>query len=191
MTRRMVVTLVVLSAIVVIAFFVFFPNMKVAPVLPDVAEVRTITAYLKNGAVKDIVGGGPVPEFPVPPERFATVLNAITPAKREEAWFTRLGPIGHLTITTKSEETFDIEFFDGGVNPLCFTVNGVSAMREGTFQSFNPKGTGNWHADEGILYLAVIAEIYRVHFQKRNSDRLDMDIDKLKISRGEKPPPYQ
>lgn len=120
------------------------------------------------------------------------VLEVMTPAQHVDAWFTRFGPTGRLTVVTKENETLEIGLFEAGVNPLCFTVNGVSYMRAGPFQSFNPRESerANWHLDECAVFFRLIAEIYQVDVKKKPADKLEIIVDKLKVSRGAKTPPY-
>jgi hypothetical protein len=154
--------------------------------LPDVTQVQKITARIYDQAKHDFYID-PVPEFEVPREHFSTLLDAISPA--EKSSFGRgFGAIGEMAITTSHGEAFQIVLRWAGVNPVCFTVNGVDCIRGGTFQPLIvPQSDGNWHADESALLAPLIRDIYREKVNPKQVTRLKRLIEQLEISRGARP----
>jgi hypothetical protein len=155
--------------------------------LPDASQVTSVTASLVD--LRGLVGTGPVPEFTIPPKYIPTILAAFTPTKRftefPEQW---KYPIGRLTLTTKSGQTTNVAFVDAGVNPVCFTVNGIGCMRGGRFEPLTLGLPGNAHADESLLVAGLIGEIYEQEVKGQKDEWLVRYVQQLEVSRGERPP---
>jgi hypothetical protein len=187
MKNLAVTALVVFACVAVISLAVRKVRDDATPFpLPDVTQIERVTARLFN-----VEGFGiePVPEFEVARQHFSTLLGAISPAEKS-TFGHGFNPIAELAITTKGGEKLAILVREAGINPVCFTVNGVDCIRGGPFQPLVvPPSDGNWHADESMVLAGAISEMHREKLKLKQRSRLKRRIKQLEISRGARPVP--
>ena len=161
--------------------------------LPEVAQIAKIRAKVHEQFQTGSRGEpGQIPEFDVPMEFVPVILAAMRPAERTNASpsLAYFSVIGNLTITTKSDQLFEVEIRDRGIYPLSMTINGIHCTRGGPFQGFGPPDIGNVHIDEGSQFCSFLGQIYRVHFEHADKEWLEYHAKNLRISRGLQPPPF-
>ena len=190
--KNLIVTATVVFGVMAIVLLLVLLNRSDdgAPVrLPDVANVEKVTAKVDD--LRAAMGLDPVPEFEIPREYFEAVLSALSPAEKSQfARGFKVSPLGELTIRTKSGPIVALVFFHSGVNPLCFSVDGIDSIRGGPFEPLmHPTGEGNFHGDEGLLFAGLMKEIYQETLRP-TKERKDLKrrIEQLEISRGVRPP---
>lgn len=102
--------------------------------LPSSSQIASMRAEVKAELFKD----ADVAPFEVPPEHYAAILRAFTPAVKAKPEVGSFGaPIAIISIRATNGQTHQLEVPWSGQNPLAFTVDGLLCYRGGEYRQRN------------------------------------------------------
>jgi hypothetical protein len=154
------------------------PNPK-PPQLPSSAEVTTMIV-----AIKDL-GVGETGEFRIPGNYHSEILSTLAPVCVDTAndpW----DQIGSVELKCKDGRTILIHVYDGGVNRLHFSINGVRCFRGGEYLRIE----GGNFLDEARAFLGALKvfALNSTNPEMQNQFSLRINLLRESARKNRKPP---